>query len=629
MTSSDVQLKQYRILRKLGAGGMAEVFLAEKTGLAGFSRPVAIKTILASGASEEAVQLFLDEARVASGLSHSAIVQTLDLGYENETLFIVMEYVAGPPLSRLIWELRRLERRLSPSIVAYVGARIAGALDYAHRKARTADGQPLSMVHRDVSPQNVLLTRDGTVKLTDFGVARASVQSHRTKTGQVRGKAAYMAPEQVRAKPLDGRTDQFALALVLYEALTGVRAFQRKSDLDSMRAVLKEPVRPIHELNPEVPDSLVAVLDRALEKKPDARWASCEVFEAELRGTWAHKNEAAILQEIAALMDEAFGQQEWASVGPAVEAWHPTVTIGKDGKVSAPKLDRIGGHISADVAALLGRVGPGGEGGSDEVSRLPIDAATGTPMAVPASAAYEAARSSATGAGLESSGGVPLTGGYADVRIASGAWTPSDPRLFATGSGALLAESSIGLERPRPRPAWLSAVIAVGLLGLGAGLLALVQALLDPGPEIRTSARLEEGPAVVAPRATPAPRVVAPPTPPKPAASPSPPDTPAVAPTADAAPRAPTPPRSSRPSRPRRVAAPPTPTPDPPPAPAPAPPTAESLKARAAALRRAAIEAGRPELADRLKPILVDLALGKVSKEQARTLDAVAAELGR
>ncbi len=629
MTSSDVQLKQYRILRKLGAGGMAEVFLAEKTGLAGFSRPVAIKTILASGASEEAVQLFLDEARVASGLSHSAIVQTLDLGYENETLFIVMEYVAGPPLSRLIWELRRLERRLSPSIVAYVGARIAGALDYAHRKARTADGQPLSMVHRDVSPQNVLLTRDGTVKLTDFGVARASVQSHRTKTGQVRGKAAYMAPEQVRAKPLDGRTDQFALALVLYEALTGVRAFQRKSDLDSMRAVLKEPVRPIHELNPEVPDSLVAVLDRALEKKPDARWASCEVFEAELRGTWAHKNEAAILQEIAALMDEAFGQQEWASVGPAVEAWHPTVTIGKDGKVSAPKLDRIGGHISADVAALLGRVGPGGEGGSDEVSRLPIDAATGTPMAVPASAAYEAARSSATGAGLESSGGVPLTGGYADVRIASGAWTPSDPRLFATGSGALLAESSIGLERPRPRPAWLSAVIAVGLLGLGAGLLALVQALLDPGPEIRTSARLEEGPAVVAPRATPAPRVVAPPTPPKPAASPSPPDTPAVAPTADAAPRAPTPHRSSRPSRPRRVAAPPTPTPDPPPAPAPAPPTAESLKARAAALRRAAIEAGRPELADRLKPILVDLALGKVSKDQARTLDAVAAELGR
>jgi hypothetical protein len=629
MTSSDVQLKQYRILRKLGAGGMAEVFLAEKTGLAGFSRPVAIKTILASGASEEAVQLFLDEARVASGLSHSAIVQTLDLGYENETLFIVMEYVAGPPLSRLIWELRRLERRLSPSIVAYVGARIAGALDYAHRKARTADGQPLSMVHRDVSPQNVLLTRDGTVKLTDFGVARASVQSHRTKTGQVRGKAAYMAPEQVRAKPLDGRTDQFALALVLYEALTGVRAFQRKSDLDSMRAVLKEPVRPIHELNPEVPDSLVAVLDRALEKKPDARWASCEVFEAELRGTWAHKNEAAILQEIAALMDEAFGQQEWASVGPAVEAWHPTVTIGKDGKVSAPKLDRIGGHISADVAALLGRVGPGGEGGSDEVSRLPIDAATGTPMAVPASAAYEAARSSATGAGLESSGGVPLTGGYADVRIASGAWTPSDPRLFATGSGALLAESSIGLERPRPRPAWLSAVIAVGLLGLGAGLLALVQALLDPGPEIRTSARLEEGPAVVAPRATPAPRVVAPPTPPKPAASPSPPDAPALAPTADAAPRAPTPPRSSRPSRPRRVAAPPTPTPDPPPAPAPAPPTAESLKARAAALRRAAIEAGRPELADRLKPILVDLALGKVSKDQARTLDAVAAELGR
>src|SRR5262249_29634251 len=144
------------------------------------------------------------------------------------------------------------------------------------------DGRRLSLVHRDISPQNIMLTRSGLVKLTDFGVARASTQTHKTKTGQVRGKASYMAPEQVRAKELDGRTDVFALGLVLYEALTSSRAYQRQSDIISMRAILTDPVKPIRSLNPSTPDDLIAVVMKALEKKAEDRWQTAAEMESAL-----------------------------------------------------------------------------------------------------------------------------------------------------------------------------------------------------------------------------------------------------------------------------------------------------------------------------------------------------------
>src|SRR5262245_52998627 len=190
MVQTGSQLGPYRLQRRIGAGGMAEVFLAQRIGAEGFARTVAIKTILAVGAEEEGIGLFLDEARVASYLEHAAIVQTVDLGFENETLFIVMEYVPGPALSRMIRDLKKLNRFMSPQVVAYIGARVASALDYAYNRASTPDGKVLHLVHRDISPQNILITRTGNVKLTDFGVARASVQTHKTRTGQVRGKAA-------------------------------------------------------------------------------------------------------------------------------------------------------------------------------------------------------------------------------------------------------------------------------------------------------------------------------------------------------------------------------------------------------------------------------------------------------
>ena len=357
-----MELSEYKILRRLGAGGMAEVFLADKVGLAGFSRTVAIKTILAAGAPADAISLFLDEARVASGLSHPGIVQTLDLGYEHETLFIVMEFVPGPPLSRMIYEMKRAGSLLPNHVVAYIGAKIAAALDFAHRRVTAPDGQPLNMVHRDVSPQNILVTRHAVVKLTDFGVARASIQMHKTKTGQVRGKAAYMAPEQVRAKALDGRTDMFALGLVLYEALTCIRPYQRKSDINSMRAILSEKVPPIHDANPDVPSDLVAVIMKSLEKKPQNRFAHCGELEAALQATYAHLRRSAIEEEIADIMNDLFGEQRWEDQqdGPLVEAWQPTINVDKNGQESIPRPQRIAGQsMSPEIAKLLGLT-PGG-----------------------------------------------------------------------------------------------------------------------------------------------------------------------------------------------------------------------------------------------------------------------------
>ena len=346
--SIGTQLGAYRLLRRIGAGGMAEVFLAERVGEAGFARTVALKTILTYGAEEEAVQLFLDEARVAAQLNHPNIVQTVDLGYEHDTLFIVMEYVPGPSLSRIVRELNDCGRLMSPEAVAFVGAKVASALDYAWERATASDGRPLRMVHRDISPQNIMVTRSGLVKLSDFGIARASIQSHRTRTGQVRGKAAYMAPEQVRARKLDGRTDVFSLCLVLYEALTATRIYQRASDIESMRAIAADPVPSIRELNPKVPEALERAILTGLAKAPADRWPTADALRRALEEICAPV--AGIEREVGKIVQTLFSQLEtYDEHGAKHEAWQPTVAD-HVGLTPQPLGDA---HISTKIAELL------------------------------------------------------------------------------------------------------------------------------------------------------------------------------------------------------------------------------------------------------------------------------------
>ncbi len=264
---------RYLLLERVAVGGMAEVFLAVPR--EGAARPLAVKRMLPTLAEDrELVTLFLDEARIAVQLSHPGIVPVHDLGRHGDAYFIAMEYVPGVTLRALLDRLRAGGARLAPTLAAYVAARTADALDAAHR-TRDAAGAPLHLVHRDVSPANLLLGLDGTVRLIDFGIAQAATRGRRADP-VLRGKFAYMSPEQVRGLPLDRRSDVFALGAVLHEMLTGRRLFTGASELAVMEKVRSAEVRPPSEVCPAVPPGLDAVVLRALAREPEARhaWAS-------------------------------------------------------------------------------------------------------------------------------------------------------------------------------------------------------------------------------------------------------------------------------------------------------------------------------------------------------------------
>lgn len=586
LVEAGAQLGAYRLLRRIGSGGMAEVFLAQKLGEEGFARTVAIKTILAHGAEEEAVRLFLDEARVAAALEHAAIIQTFDLGYENETLFIVMEYVAGPTLSRIVRELKKKHDRLMPpAMVAHIGARVAAALDYAHRRATSHDGTPLELVHRDISPQNILLTRTGLVKLSDFGVARASIQTHKTKTGQVRGKAAYMAPEQVRAKQLDGRTDIFALGLVLFEALTARRAFHRKGDIQSMRAVLSDPVPPVRSFNPECPQALDDAIMRCVEKDPAKRFQNAAELEQALT-TITHRLGASLIeQQIAETIDEIFGEEQMytsSDEGPAVEAWQPTIAAQAQGV----RPMRIGGRLDPEVARML-ETPPTSSKGQQSTDSLDLP----TPGSAPAMGAPP----TGTMTGMDSHPFVepPASTGTSYTGLTHAQTTTVFPRKRLVRFGLPLLAALVGV---------------VGMMGWR-----LISTPTAAPEEARAptqqAAPTEASPAVVArPEPTRAPKSE-PPPPPK--APPRAPPEPAVAkaeretPATEPAPKRTTTTRKAPLERTPRTAP---------------PPPSGSIKKRLLSAARALEEKGDTETAGQLKRVLMNLSLGAQPTDADRAL---------
>ncbi len=271
---------KYVLHERVGAGGMAEVYRATYCPEGGFQKQVALKRILPSYAEDaEFVALFRREAELCSSLNHPNIVQVFDLGRHGGTYFLAMEYVDGLPLSTL---LRGVERRVLPvGAATFLAAELAAALDYLHRRTGP-DGEPLRLVHRDVNPPNVLVSRIGEVKLSDFGIARDAAVSQITVAGSVRGKLGYMAPEQAQGRPFDGRADLYALGLTLYEALTGRRALQGNTEEALLRAMVNPELAPPSRLNPEVPPALDAVVMRLLEKDPERRTATGAELRAQL-----------------------------------------------------------------------------------------------------------------------------------------------------------------------------------------------------------------------------------------------------------------------------------------------------------------------------------------------------------
>ena len=274
----------YMLLDRVASGGMAEVWRAKISGSDDFQRIIAIKKILPHVAEDDDfITMFRDEAKITVQLQHANIGQVFDFNKVGDVYYIAMEYIPGKDL-KTIWNHQRktVKKPLDFGLACYVAQQMAEGLEYAHRKTDNF-GNELVIVHRDVSPQNVLLSWDGEVKVIDFGIAKAAGKAGRTQAGVLKGKFGYMAPEQIRGIQLDGRADVFALGVVLYEMLCGQRAFKAKTDFALLEKVRKVQLTPPREANPDIPEELERILMKSVAKNRDERYASATDFSQDLQ----------------------------------------------------------------------------------------------------------------------------------------------------------------------------------------------------------------------------------------------------------------------------------------------------------------------------------------------------------
>ncbi|HEX7127665.1 MAG TPA: serine/threonine-protein kinase [Thermodesulfobacteriota bacterium] len=291
------RIGQYQVLRRLGVGGMAEVYAAERIGPAGFRRAVALKVLRPHLRHAEAVTgRFTREARLAASLRHPNLVPVVDLGIDDGVAFLAMELVDGPDLRHATSLGARLGRPLPPRLAVYVGIQVARGLAYAHA---------LGLVHRDVSPQNILLSRSGEVRLSDFGIAAAASGAEASASGALRGKLAYLAPEQVEGRAPDARADVFALGVVTWELLAGRRMFLGATDAETLARVraCQVPIPPPGVDADAVPPGIWAALGGALTADRAARTASAAAFAASLADAWPEADRGEATAELAAWID--------------------------------------------------------------------------------------------------------------------------------------------------------------------------------------------------------------------------------------------------------------------------------------------------------------------------------------
>ncbi len=276
------RIGRYEIVAELASGGMAEILLARLVGPSGFERPVVIKRILPHLAREASfVDMFLDEARIVAGIVHPNVVQVQELGQDGTELFLAMEYLEGESTSGLIKRLVSRDEALDPLLAAHIVAQACAGLHAAHELVDD-EGIAVNLVHRDVSPQNIFVTYGGQVKVLDFGIAKAADRITRTETGVIKGKHEYMSPEQCLGKPLDRRSDVFALGVVLYELIAAKRLFKRSNQMATLHAICEEPVPPLREVAPRVDPELAAICMRALARQREARFATAADMRKEL-----------------------------------------------------------------------------------------------------------------------------------------------------------------------------------------------------------------------------------------------------------------------------------------------------------------------------------------------------------
>ena len=438
-------------MKKIDAGGMAEIFLAKAVSIQGMEKLVAIKRVLPSlTKNEKFIAMFLDEARLSIALNHANIVQVFDVNQSAGTYFIVMEYVEGFNVRRLFQKASEIGFRMPLASVCYMMMEVCKGLDHAHTK-KDVSGKPLRIVHRDLSPPNILISKSGEVKITDFGLAKATSQLTKTDPGIVKGKYSYLAPEVTEGKSADHRADLFAAGIVMWELLANRRLFLAKTDVETVELVRKAEVPSLSKLNKDVTPEFEAIIMRALARDPKKRYTSAREFGDALADYLFKNGLKTTNYDLAQMVDHLFGAQV-----PHED--------------SAERRQRIAEMIDEEIAnlSMLG-FSPAVRG---LVGGQPLDVASfrfvGTPR-------FDLA-------GLWSGGGALRA-----VAPDAGARTPSQRAMEEVKSGAELVsllegDSTGGLNWPASGAAssggstpWLW--IALAILALGGGAAALAVAL--------------------------------------------------------------------------------------------------------------------------------------------------------
>jgi serine/threonine protein kinase len=472
---------RYYLLDRIGKGGMAEVFKAVTLGLEGFRRMFVVKRILAEKSrSPDFVQMFCDEARISALLHHPNIVQVYDFGHVSGSYFLAMEYLVGKDLSSVMRVLRASKLSVPPTLAAFVAQQVASGLHYAH-SLRGANGKPLGIVHRDVTPSNIMLLHAGGVKILDFGVAKATAlaaPAPRKSGGFLKGKLGYVSPEQARSGEADARSDIFSLGVTLWEMLAGKRLFPGANELETLSNVLSKPVPPPSTLRPGIPPELDAVVARALDRDREQRYQAADAMAADLEQILRDgRYESHSLRR---LLDELFGEESSSSstdfqeVADQLAALSPELGDQTTRAPDAPMTNRLAVEL-AD--SLVGE------------SPAPARTATAGPSIEIEIAEASAPRPSRTRS-LAPPFGVAATSDIA-LPTAPPAARKISPRIAMAGAAAatllVISLAGVGIARLRgmpPPPPLATAAPAVGVTPRSAPIAA-------PAPAVPATVKLE------------------------------------------------------------------------------------------------------------------------------------------
>jgi len=467
------QQQRYRVIEKLESGGMAEVFLAESEGLQGFRKQVAIKRVLPHlSEKKKFISMFLDEARLSAQLSHSNCVQVFDIGVGDNAYFIVMEYVDGANLKAVAETMKKQGTPFPMPVAVYLAIEICKGLAYAHEMKDPISGVAMNIVHRDMSPPNVLLTKYGEVKIVDFGLAKANSQLEKSEPGIIKGKFSYLSPEAAMGQDVDARTDIFAVGIILWELLAGQRLFLGETDFQTVKKVQQAQIPSIASINKTVPPELERIINKALAREPAARYTSARDLARELTQFLFKQGQAVSAFDVSqlvigAMKDRAKKKPQQGSIIDKLieEALFEFTSLGEDGQSAQGKSNADASQAQAPLN-LGDFVDP--KGWLDELN---LDA----PKATGESAALKAIPSNITAGNLSAleeddlaGKKIPIPGADAPKPVVQRPPTPAHP----ISGGLPLAAGAAQLSQPQEKRGSMAmiGILVVVLLAAGLGL---------------------------------------------------------------------------------------------------------------------------------------------------------------